>query len=85
MATMKMARLAVQVNELAMRLHTAMAEREAMERERRELTAAISHDLRTPLASVRAMVEALDDAVVDDPPKSAAITPPFAARSSGWM
>src|SRR5205085_1814084 len=34
--------------------------------ERRELTASISHDLRTPLASIRAMLEALDDDVVED-------------------
>ena len=27
----------------------------------------ISHDLRTPLANLRAMVEAIDDGVVDDP------------------
>ena len=27
----------------------------------------VSHDLRTPLAGIRAMVEALDDGVVDDP------------------
>ena len=28
---------------------------------------AVSHDLRTPLASLRAMIEAIDDGVVDDP------------------
>jgi signal transduction histidine kinase len=28
---------------------------------------AVSHDLRTPLASLRAMAEAIDDEVVDDP------------------
>ena len=27
----------------------------------------VSHDLRTPIAGIRAMVEALDDGVVDDP------------------
>ncbi|WP_433224265.1 sensor histidine kinase [Dactylosporangium sp. CS-047395] len=46
---------------------------EARERERtaearrRELVAWVSHDLRTPLAGLRAMAEALDDGVVDDP------------------
>lgn len=60
-------RLADDVNELAVRLATAEGERRALEAERRELTAAVSHDLRTPLASVRAMVEALADGVVDDP------------------
>lgn len=45
----------------------AAAERERLlERSRRELVAWVSHDLRTPLAGVRAMVEALDDDVVTD-------------------
>lgn len=34
---------------------------------RRELIAWISHDLRTPLAGLRAMAEALEDGVADDP------------------
>ena len=43
----------------------ALAERErALERSRRELVAWVSHDLRTPIAGIRAMVEALDDGVV---------------------
>ncbi|MGH3521182.1 MAG: sensor histidine kinase [Haloechinothrix sp.] len=47
-------------------------EREARERERtaeasrRELVAWISHDLRSPLAGIRAMAEALADGVVSD-------------------
>lgn len=45
----------------------AMTERErALERSRRELVAWVSHDLRTPIAGIRAMVEALDDGVVVD-------------------
>jgi two-component system, OmpR family, sensor histidine kinase SaeS len=43
-----------------------MREREADEA-RRDLVAAVSHDLRTPLASVRALIEAVADGVVDDP------------------
>ena len=39
----------------------------AMEASRRELVAWVSHDLRTPLSGIRAMVEALEDGVVDDP------------------
>lgn len=48
------------------------AVREAVERERaveesrRELVAWVSHDLRTPLAGIRAMAEALEDGVVTD-------------------
>ncbi|CAN5633798.1 hypothetical protein BH23CHL2_BH23CHL2_21560 [soil metagenome] len=37
------------------------------EASRRELIAAVSHDLRTPLTAIRAMLEALSDGVVDDP------------------
>ncbi|MDQ6725066.1 MAG: HAMP domain-containing histidine kinase [Actinomycetota bacterium] len=39
----------------------------AAEDSRRQLVAWVSHDLRTPLAGIRAMVEALEDGVVDDP------------------
>jgi signal transduction histidine kinase len=39
----------------------------ALEAARRELVAWVSHDLRTPLAGLRAMAEALEDGVVDDP------------------
>src|SRR5918995_1713980 len=54
--------------ERARRRVEVMAERERMlERSRRELVAWVSHDLRTPIAGIRAMVEALDDGVVDDP------------------
>jgi signal transduction histidine kinase len=41
-------------------------ERQA-EANRRELVAWVSHDLRTPLAGIRAMAEALEDRVVSDP------------------
>ena len=34
---------------------------------RRDLIAWVSHDLQTPLASVRAIIEALADGMVDDP------------------
>ncbi|CAN5194477.1 HAMP domain-containing sensor histidine kinase [soil metagenome] len=39
----------------------------ALEASRREVVAWISHDLRTPLAGMRAMAEALEDGVVSDP------------------
>ncbi len=63
----EVSRLADDVNELAQRLLSAEKAREMLDKEKRDLTAAVSHDLRTPLASLRAMVEALDDNVVDDP------------------
>jgi signal transduction histidine kinase len=46
---------------------TEILERERrIEASRRELIAWVSHDLRTPLAGLRAMTEALEDGVVDD-------------------
>jgi signal transduction histidine kinase len=63
----ELAELAGEFNSMAARLADADAERRRMEDSRRQLVAAISHDLRTPLASVRAMVEALCDDLVPDP------------------
>lgn len=48
-------------------LADAQARAESEEQTRRELVAWVSHDLRTPLAGMRAMVEALEDGVVGDP------------------
>ena len=46
----------------------AAAERDReVETRRRELVAWVSHDLRTPLAGMRALTEALQDGVADDP------------------
>ncbi len=39
----------------------------ALEASRRDLVAWVSHDLRTPLAGLRAMAEALEDGVAEDP------------------
>jgi signal transduction histidine kinase len=38
----------------------------ALDASRRDLIAGVSHDLRSPIASIRAMSEALEDGVVDD-------------------
>jgi signal transduction histidine kinase len=38
-----------------------------LEASRRELVSWVSHDLRTPLAGMRAMTEALEDGMVEDP------------------
>ena len=54
-------------NMMADELERSFARQKQLERARRDLTAAISHDLRTPLASIRAMIEALADGVVTDP------------------
>jgi signal transduction histidine kinase len=49
------------------RLTAARTRERALEASRRELVAWVSHDLRTPLAGLRAMAEALEDQVVVDP------------------
>jgi signal transduction histidine kinase len=41
-------------------------ERDAAEAARRRLVASVSHDLRTPIAALRLLVEAVDDEIVDD-------------------
>jgi signal transduction histidine kinase len=49
------------------RLAQSRSRERALEASRRELVAWVSHDLRTPLAGLRAMAEALEDQVVVDP------------------
>jgi signal transduction histidine kinase len=62
--------LARRVHEVEAEATRAAAEnvrQEEAEATRRELIAGISHDLRTPLAGLRAMAEALEDGVAEDP------------------
>jgi signal transduction histidine kinase len=54
-------------NKMAASVEDAFASRQRAEQERRRVVVAVSHDLRTPLASVQAMVEAISDGVVTDP------------------
>jgi len=51
----------------AQRLADSRARERSLESARRELVAWVSHDLRTPLAGLRAMSEALEDGVQDEP------------------
>lgn len=60
-------RLAQTMDEMAARLQLALDRERAAEATRRDLIGAVSHDLRTPLASLRAMIEAVHDGVIDDP------------------
>jgi signal transduction histidine kinase len=54
----------VELVELAEAANTMTDRLEAAERGRRNLIAAISHDLRTPLTSMRLITEALDDEIL---------------------
>lgn len=55
--------------EMTRRKLAASHQRErALEASRRELVAFMSHDLRTPLAGLRAVSEGLEDGVIDDVP-----------------
>ncbi len=63
----EVAQLAETFNGMAARLSQAAAAQREAEQLRQELLAWVGHDLRTPLASIRAIVEALADGVVTDP------------------
>jgi signal transduction histidine kinase len=49
------------------RLAESRAREQRLETSRRELVSWVSHDLRTPLAGLRAMAEALEDGLAEDP------------------
>lgn len=59
--------LVAAVDDMAARLDETERERQRDAAARRDLLAALGHDLRTPLASLRAAVEALQDGVARDP------------------
>lgn len=58
-------------NEMAQRLSDFVDERTKSEQNRKELVAGISHDLRTPLTSVKGYVKGLQDGVAKSPEKVA--------------
>jgi signal transduction histidine kinase len=63
----ELARLHHELELTSRRLDQARAREQTLDASRRELVAWVSHDLRTPLAGIRAIVEALEDGVVEDP------------------
>lgn len=65
--TVELSRLAHWFNQMASNVENAFEQQRHAEADRRGVIAAVSHDLRTPLTSVRAMIEAIDDGVVTDP------------------
>ena len=60
------AALARELEEMSVRLSASLQRERALEKSRRELIAWVSHDLRTPLAGIRAMAEALEDGIAGD-------------------
>jgi signal transduction histidine kinase len=58
--------LALELDITSARLEESRQHERQLQESRRALIAGISHDLRTPLAGIRAMSEALEDGMVDD-------------------
>ncbi|MGI9049780.1 MAG: sensor histidine kinase [Rubrobacteraceae bacterium] len=63
----EIAGLAEDFNRMSLALQEAKSREKEMEEARRDLIAAVAHDLRTPLASTRALIEAVTDGVASDP------------------
>ena len=60
--------LAEQFNRMTAKLNESFGKIRSAEASRKELVANVSHDLRTPMASIQAFVEALEDDVIGDKP-----------------
>jgi len=58
--------LAAAFNDMSQRLEESFSKERELERNRREMMQAVSHDLRKPLASIQAMVESINDGLVSD-------------------
>lgn len=63
----EVAGLAATFNQMAEQLQAADQKQRELDTMRRDLIAWVSHDLQTPLTSMRAILEAVSDGVVDDP------------------
>jgi signal transduction histidine kinase len=59
--------LSAELARTAEKLRDSREREELLETSRRELVAWVSHDLRSPLAGLRAMTEALEDGMAEDP------------------
>jgi len=59
--------LAEELRRTSVKLQESRERESRLEESRRELVSWVSHDLRTPLAGLRAMTEALEDGLAEDP------------------
>ena len=66
-APAELADLSTELERTSRRLRAANDRERRLEASRRDLVAWVSHDLRTPLAGIRAMAEALEDGLAEDP------------------
>lgn len=66
LVTKELRSLAGDLQNVAAELDASRQRERSLDAARRELVAWVSHDLRSPIASIRAMSEALEDGVVDD-------------------
>ena len=62
----ELARVHDELTRSAARLDAARVRERSLDASRRELVAWVSHDLRTPLAGIKALTEALEDGIVTD-------------------
>ncbi len=65
--TAEFAQIGDELTAMTARIDAAITHERAADRSRRELITWISHDLRTPLAAIRAVAEALEDDLIEDP------------------
>jgi signal transduction histidine kinase len=63
----ELAELASAANAMISQLDSEEAARDQADAARRNLVAAVSHDLRTPLTSLRLLAQAVEDEIVDEP------------------
>jgi signal transduction histidine kinase len=65
----ELAALSRELTDTSAKLAMSRTRERKLEQSRRQLVAWVSHDLRTPLAGLRAMAEALEDGLAADPPR----------------
>jgi signal transduction histidine kinase len=85
LATRELAALSRELAATSAKLTESRDRERALERSRRELVAWVSHDLRTPLAGLRAMAEALEDGVAPDPARYHVMMRQAADRLAGMV